>query len=113
MKDLNFSNIHSLKHEILQKSRRVLFFRLQYFPYVSKGSKNGDDKHFSNYSPTSSSAFSKIFGKLPVKCIIALLESKKLLASNQHERINQHLTKNFLLYKKNLDQGNKVRLCRS
>ena len=38
-KDLIFRNLHSLKHEILKKSRRVIFFLLQYFPYVSKGSK--------------------------------------------------------------------------
>ena len=40
MKDLIFRNLHSLKHEILKKSRRVIFFRFLYFPYVSKGSKN-------------------------------------------------------------------------
>ena len=39
MKDLNFRNLHSLKYEILKKSWRVSFFRLQYFPYVSKGIK--------------------------------------------------------------------------
>ena len=40
MKDLIFRNLHGLKHEILKKSRRVIFFRFLYFPYVSKGSKN-------------------------------------------------------------------------
>ena len=35
-----FRNLHSLKHEILKKSRRVIFFLFLYFPYVSKGSKN-------------------------------------------------------------------------
>ena len=39
MKDLIFRNLHGLKHEILKKSRRVIFFRFLYFPYVSKGSK--------------------------------------------------------------------------
>ena len=39
IKDRNFRNLHSPKYEILKKSRRVIFFRLQYFPYVSKGSK--------------------------------------------------------------------------
>ena len=40
LKNFNFRNLHSLKHKILKKSRRVIFSRLQYFPYVSKGSKN-------------------------------------------------------------------------
>ena len=36
MKDLIFRNLHGLKYEILKKSRRVIFFRFLYFPYVSK-----------------------------------------------------------------------------
>ena len=39
MKDLIFRSLHSLKHKILNKFRRVIFFRLHYFPYVSKESK--------------------------------------------------------------------------
>ena len=29
-----FQNLHSLKHEILKKSLRVILFRFLYFPYV-------------------------------------------------------------------------------
>ena len=42
MKDLIFRNLHGLKHEILKKSRRVIFFRFLYFPYM--GSKNKMDQ---------------------------------------------------------------------
>ena len=39
MKDLIFRNLHSLKHEILKKSRRVIFFR-----FLHKGSKKNNDQ---------------------------------------------------------------------
>ena len=89
--------LHSLKHEILSKSRRMIFFRLQCFPYVSKGSKR-NSTHQNFFIVGNVTATEQIFCSNSIKTFSQNLNRMKFIHNISDIEIILYINQNLGLF---------------